>query len=177
MNRIFRYTIFYLLIFLVIIGIFGTFSGGNAPTKELTYSEFQDALDKKEITSATIQPDKQVYIVEGTMKGYEKGQRFTTNIPRENQALLNRIDEAAKDKNSNISYLTAPETSGWIQFFTGIIPFIIIIFLFFFLMSQSQGGGNKVMSFGKSKAKLYDDQKKKFVLQMWRVLMKRKQNL
>jgi len=51
MNRIFRYTIFYLLIFLVIIGIFGTFNGGNAPTKELTYSEFQDALDKKEITS------------------------------------------------------------------------------------------------------------------------------
>ncbi|MEY9973939.1 cell division protease FtsH [Lysinibacillus sp. RC46] len=161
MNRIFRYTIFYLLIFLVIIGIFGTFNGGNAPTKELTYSEFQDALDKKEITSATIQPDKSVYIVEGTMKGYEKGQSFTANIPRDNQSLLNRIDEAAKDKNSNIKYLTAPETSGWIQFFTGIIPFIIIIFLFFFLMSQSQGGGNKVMSFGKSKAKLYDDQKKK----------------
>ena len=72
MNRIFRYTIFYLLIFLVIIGIFGTFNGGNSPTKELTYYEFQ-ALDKKEITSATIQPDKSVYVVEGTLKGYEKG--------------------------------------------------------------------------------------------------------
>ena len=86
---------------------------------------------------------------------------FTVNIPRDNQSLMDRIDEAAKDKKSNITYLAAPETSGWIQFFTGIIPFIIIIFLFFFLMSQSQGGGNKVMSFGKSKAKLYDDQKKK----------------
>ncbi|MFB7158999.1 ATP-dependent zinc metalloprotease FtsH [Lysinibacillus sp. NPDC056232] len=161
MNRIFRYTIFYLLIFLVIIGIFGTFNGGKAPTKELTYPEFQEALDKKEITSATIQPDKSVYIVEGTLKGYEKGESFTANIPTNNQSLMERIDEAAKDKNSNIKYLTAPETSGWIQFFTGIIPFIIIIFLFFFLMSQSQGGGNKVMSFGKSKAKLYDDQKKK----------------
>ncbi|KOS63066.1 ATP-dependent zinc metalloprotease FtsH [Lysinibacillus agricola] len=161
MNRIFRYTIFYLLIFLVIIGIFGTFNGGNAPTKELSYYEFQEALDKKEITSATIQPDKSVYIVEGTLKGYEKGESFTANLPRDNQSLMERIDEAAKDKNSNIKYLTAPETSGWIQFFTGIIPFIIIIFLFFFLMSQSQGGGNKVMSFGKSKAKLYDDQKKK----------------
>ncbi|HBT72031.1 MAG TPA: cell division protein FtsH, partial [Lysinibacillus sp.] len=161
MNRIFRYTIFYLLIFLVIIGIFGTFNSGNSPTKELSYHEFQQALDKKEITSATIQPDKSVYIVEGTLKGYEKGQSFTVNIPRENQSLMDRIDEAAKDKDSNISFLAAPETSGWIQFFTGIIPFIIIIFLFFFLMSQSQGGGNKVMSFGKSKAKLYDDQKKK----------------
>lgn len=161
MNRIFRYTIFYLLIFLVIIGIFGTFNGGTSPTKELTYHEFIEALDKKEITSATIQPDKSVYIVEGTLKGYEKGESFTANIPTNNPSLMDRIDEAAKDKNSNITFLTAPETSGWIQFFTGIIPFIIIIFLFFFLMSQSQGGGNKVMSFGKSKAKLYDDQKKK----------------
>ncbi|MGE7949457.1 ATP-dependent zinc metalloprotease FtsH [Lysinibacillus sp. NPDC093688] len=161
MNRIFRYTIFYLLIFLVIIGIFGTFNGGSAPTKELSYPEFLKALDDKEITSATIQPDKSVYIVEGTLKGYEKGQSFTTNLPSNNPSLMDRIDKAAKDTNTNIKYLTAPETSGWIQFFTGIIPFIIIIFLFFFLMSQSQGGGNKVMSFGKSKAKLYDDQKKK----------------
>ncbi len=161
MNRIFRYTIFYLLIFLVIIGIFGTFNGGKSPTKEITYPEFLEALDKNEITEAKIQPDKSVYIVEGSMKGYEKGDSFTVNLPRENQSLMDRIDAAAKDKNSNIEFLKAPETSGWVQFFTGIIPFIIIIFLFFFLMSQSQGGGNKVMSFGKSKAKLYDDQKKK----------------
>ncbi len=35
MNRIFRYTIFYLLIFLVIIGIFGTFNGGKKTTENL----------------------------------------------------------------------------------------------------------------------------------------------
>lgn len=52
MNRIFRYTIFYLLIFLVIIGIFGTFNGGKSPTKEITYPEFLEALDKNEITEA-----------------------------------------------------------------------------------------------------------------------------
>ncbi|MEG0381247.1 MAG: ATP-dependent metallopeptidase FtsH/Yme1/Tma family protein, partial [Kurthia sp.] len=120
MNRIFRYTIFYLLIFLVIIGIFGTFSGGKSPTKEINYHEFLSALDKNEITSATIQPDKLVYIVEGKMSGYEKDETFTVNIPRENQSLMDRIDAAAKDKKSNITYLAAPETSGWIQFFTGI---------------------------------------------------------
>ncbi|WP_249685343.1 ATP-dependent metallopeptidase FtsH/Yme1/Tma family protein, partial [Bacillus velezensis] len=112
---------FYLLIFLVIIGIFGTFNSGNSPTKELSYHEFQQALDKKEITSATIQPDKSVYIVEGTLKGYEKGQSFTVNVPRDNQSLMDRIDEAAKDKDSYISFLAAPEPSGWIQFFTGLI--------------------------------------------------------
>ena len=44
---------------------------------------------------------------------------------------------------------------------TSMIPFIILIFFIFFLLNQSQGGGGRVMNFGKSKAKLYNDDKKK----------------
>ncbi|SOC26416.1 membrane protease FtsH catalytic subunit [Ureibacillus xyleni] len=160
MNRIFRYTIFYLLIFLVIIGIFGTFNGGNAPSEELTYHEFLEALEAGKVEYANIQPDAQVYVVEGALAGYEQGHTFLVNIPRDNPALMEKITNAVNG-NPDIKFLKAPETSGWVQFFTGIIPFIIIIILFFFLLSQSQGGGNKVMNFGKSKAKLYDSEKKK----------------
>ncbi|WP_431028604.1 ATP-dependent zinc metalloprotease FtsH [Lysinibacillus sp. LZ02] len=160
MNRIFRYTIFYLLIFLVIIGIFGTFNGGNKPTEELTYHEFLKALDASTIQEVVIQPDSGVYVVEGVMKGAEEGETFTVNLPQNNQALMDRLTDLQKAY-PDVHWEQAPETSGWVSFFTGIIPFIIIIILFFFLLSQSQGGGNKVMNFGKSKAKLYDDQKKK----------------
>ncbi len=160
MNRIFRYTIFYLLIFLVIIGIFGTFNGGNTPTEELTYHEFLQALDAGEIESVDIQPDSGVYVVTGVMKGAQEEETFNVNLPQNNQALMDRLTnlEAAYP---DVHWKKAPETSGWVTFFTSIIPFVIIIILFFFLLSQSQGGGNKVMNFGKSKAKLYDDQKKK----------------
>jgi len=144
----------------VIIGIFGTFNGGNNPTEELTYHEFLQALDSGKIEYANIQPDAQVYVVEGALEGYKEGQTFTANLPRDNQALNTKLTEAT-ETNPEITFLKAPETSGWVQFFTGIIPFIIIIILFFFLLSQSQGGGNKVMNFGKSKAKLYDSEKKK----------------
>ncbi|MDN4495365.1 ATP-dependent zinc metalloprotease FtsH [Ureibacillus aquaedulcis] len=160
MNRIFRYTIFYLLIFLVIIGIFGTFNGGNTNSEELTYHEFLEALDAGSVENANIQPDAGVLVVEGKLTGYDEGQTFVVNLPQDNQALMTKINETAAN-NPNINWLKAPETSGWVQFFTGIIPFIIIIILFFFLLSQSQGGGNKVMNFGKSKAKLYDTEKKK----------------
>lgn len=176
MNRIFRYTIFYLLIFLVIIGIFGTFNNANQPTKEIQYHEFVKALENGKITEASIQPDQLVFVVKGKMEGYKKGEEFVTNIPREDQGLMDEIRDEAK-KNSNISFLKAPESNGWIQFFTGIIPFVVIFILFFFLLNQAQGGGNRMMSFGKSKAKLYDDQKKKFVLQMLQVPMKRNKNL
>ncbi|MCM3612663.1 ATP-dependent zinc metalloprotease FtsH [Planococcus sp. MERTA32b] len=162
MNRIFRYTIFYLLIFLVIIGILGTFNNSGQPTEELGYDEFLQALENEEIQEVTIQPTSMVYEVTGSLNDYDEDQTFVTNIPLENEALMNQIDEIARADGAEISYLEAPQTSGWVQFFTGIIPFIIIFILFFFLLNQSQGGGGgRVMNFGKSKAKLYDDQKQK----------------
>ncbi|MDN7247557.1 ATP-dependent zinc metalloprotease FtsH [Planococcus shenhongbingii] len=162
MNRIFRYTIFYLLIFLVIIGILGTFNNSAQPTENIGYDEFLGALEDGTVTDVTIQPDANVYEVTGKLTGYEEGESFVTNIPMENEALITRIDEIATDQNVNVDYLKAPQTSGWVSFFTGIIPFIIIFILFFFLLNQSQGGGGgRVMNFGKSKAKLYDDQKHK----------------
>ncbi|RLQ82873.1 ATP-dependent zinc metalloprotease FtsH [Planomicrobium sp. Y74] len=162
MNRIFRYTIFYLLIFLVIIGILGTFNNSGQPTEDIGYNEFLQALENGEIDTVTIQPTSMVYEVTGTMEGYEEDESFVTNIPLENEALMNQIDDVARADGAEIDYLEAPQTSGWVQFFTGIIPFIIIFILFFFLLNQSQGGGGgRVMNFGKSKAKLYDDQKQK----------------
>ncbi|WP_088008452.1 ATP-dependent zinc metalloprotease FtsH [Indiicoccus explosivorum] len=162
MNRIFRYTIFYLLIFLVIIGILGTFNNSNQPTQNIGYDEFLTALAEGEITEVTIQPDAMVYEVRGEMADYEEGESFITNIPLENNEVISQIDELALQEDVEVNYLKAPQTSGWVQFLTGIIPFVIIFILFFFLLNQAQGGGGgRVMNFGKSKAKLYDDEKKK----------------
>lgn len=163
MNRIFRYTIFYLLIFLVIIGILGTFNNSGQPTENIGYDEFLTALDNGEITRVTIQPTSMVYEVTGELVGYDEGQSFVTIIPLDNEALTAQIDEVARSQEGvEVNFLEAPQTSGWVSFFTGIIPFIIIFILFFFLLNQSQGGGGgRVMNFGKSKAKLYDDQKQK----------------
>ena len=142
------------------MAIFGTFKGDKLATNELDYKEFITELDKGNVEEATIQPDKSVYVVKGTMEGYKEDETFVVNLPITNQSLMDRIDKAVEE-NTKIAYLQAPETSGWLQFLLGIIPFIVIIFLFFFLLSQSQGGGNRVMNFGKSKAKLYDNEKKK----------------
>ncbi|MEK4626736.1 MAG: ATP-dependent zinc metalloprotease FtsH [Solibacillus sp.] len=161
MNRIFRYTIFYLLIFLVIIGIFGTFNGGKQTTEDLDYHEFFKALDSNKVDSITIQPEKGVYKIVGTMKGAKEGEEFTVNILQNDQTSVDRITKIQDGAYPGVKIMEAPQTSGFVTFLTSIIPFVIIIILFFFLLSQSQGGGNKVMNFGKSKAKLFDDSKKK----------------
>ena len=125
--------------------------------KKSTYGEFLTALESGDVTEFTMQPDQGVYEVKGKMKGYKEGEEFITMIPPNNTGLQTRIDEAAKT--NDVKVLKAPETSGWVNS-SRLIPFIIIFILFFFLLNQAQGGGSRVMNFGKSKAKLYEEKKK-----------------
>jgi cell division protease FtsH len=157
MNRIFRNTIFYLLIFLVIIGVVSFFNGSNEPTDNISYNEFVAHLEKNEVDSFSMQPERGVFEVRGQFeKGVKDGKNFLTYVPN-SEKILERIDAAG----SKVEVMPAKETSGWVTFFTSIIPFVIIFILFFFLLNQAQGGGSRVMNFGKSKAKLYNDDKKK----------------
>ncbi|WP_066249300.1 ATP-dependent zinc metalloprotease FtsH [Neobacillus drentensis] len=155
MNRIFRNTIFYLLIFLVIIGVVSFFNGSNETTDHISYDKFVTQLDKGEVKSFTMQPERGVYEVRGVLKAKSK-QQFITYVPN-SEEIINKINKA----DSKVEVMPAKETSGWVTFFTSIIPFVIIFILFFFLLNQAQGGGSRVMNFGKSKAKLYNDDKKK----------------
>src|SRR5574342_1163972 len=159
MNRIFRNTIFYLLIFLVIIGVVSFFNGNNEPTEQITYDKFIQQLEAGNVDGKlSLQPERGVYEVRGQLKGQKEGQGFITYVWN-NPETLNRIEQAVA--NADVEIKPAKETSGWVTFFTSIIPFIIIFILFFFLLNQAQGGGSRVMNFGKSKAKLYNDDKKK----------------
>lgn len=161
MNRIFRNTIFYLLIFLVIVGIVSVFSNDKQQTKPMTVDEFYQHLESGQVESYIVKPERQVYSVRGKLTGYSKEEFFQTYLPRET-SLIELLTTYPQGKTSpTFDMQPADETSGWVSFFTGIIPFIIIFILFFFLLSQAQGGGNRVMNFGKSKAKLVNEDKKK----------------
>ncbi|WP_110926099.1 ATP-dependent zinc metalloprotease FtsH [Bacillus massiliglaciei] len=163
MNRIFRHTIFYLLIFLVIIGIVTIFNNNNEPTEKLTQQEFYTKLENGDVKSLTLQPERNVYEITGQLKGYDDKKYFIAYVPNSEYAEQRIMDTVDEQKGTEIvDVKPAKETSGWVTFFTSIIPFIIIFILFFFLLNQAQGGGGgRVMNFGKSKAKLYSDDKKK----------------
>lgn len=161
MNRIFRNTIFYLLIFLVIVGIVSIFQADPDETTEITLNEFREELENENIESLSIQPKLDVYAARGQLKGAEEDEYFTVNVP-DLQVFLEQVVAAAGEQGiDELVIEQAEEPSGWVNFFVAVIPFVIIFILFFFLLSQSQGGGNKVMSFGKSKAKLVSEDKKK----------------
>ncbi|WOV84443.1 ATP-dependent zinc metalloprotease FtsH [Sporosarcina jeotgali] len=163
MNRIFRYFLLYGLIFLAIMGIFSSLNNPNPKMEKIRYDEFLTALEQEKVESVEIQPVQLVLEVKGHMKNAKDDATFTTNVPMNDEMTMNDIRELALAKNAKVEILPAPETSAWVSFFTGLVPFIIIIILFFFLLNQAQGGGGggKVMNFGKSKAKLHTDDRKK----------------
>ncbi|MCM3768435.1 ATP-dependent zinc metalloprotease FtsH [Neobacillus niacini] len=154
MNRIFRNTIFYLLIFLVIIGVVSFFNGNNEPTDQISYDKFVEQLENDEVKAFTMQPERGVFEIRGELEANNK--KFITYIPNGEKIL-----DTVQNSNAKVDVMPAKETSGWVTFFTSIIPFVIIFILFFFLLNQAQGGGSRVMNFGKSKARLYNDDKKK----------------
>ena len=79
MNRIFRNTIFYLLIFLVIIGVVSFFTSGNPKTEEKTYNEFISDLNNGKVTEMSVQPVRGVFEVRGKLEGYEQDE-YLLNI-------------------------------------------------------------------------------------------------
>ncbi|PGZ09283.1 cell division protein FtsH [Bacillus cereus] len=158
MNRIFRNTIFYLLIFLVVIGIVSYFNGSTQKTTPVSYDKFITKLEKGEVRNVQLQPKNGVFELKGQFNTSSQGEQFVTYAPN-TEELQKKINDKAQG--AEVKYQPAEETSAWVTFFTSIIPFVIIFILFFFLLNQAQGGGSRVMNFGKSKAKLYNDEKKK----------------
>src|SRR5690554_4816913 len=161
MNRIFRNALFYLVIVLVIIGIVSMFSNPQEETEEININKFQTELQNGNIESLTIQPELDVYVVRGQFKDAAEGNYFTVNVPDLEPLLVEVLNATSGEGIKDLNFKPAKEPSAWMSFLTMMIPFIIIIIIFFFLISQAQGGGSRVMNFGKSKAKLVSEEKKK----------------
>ncbi|MGP4109162.1 ATP-dependent zinc metalloprotease FtsH [Virgibacillus sp. L01] len=157
MNRIFRNVIFYLLIFLVVIGIIGVFNGPNDEAKEYNVQEFTDALNSGEIEEMTMQPSNGIMRITGELN---EGEQFVAQIP-DNTDIVSTITQQATEQ-SVLNVKEEEQPSGWVTFLTTMIPFLILGLFFFFILSQAQGGGGgRVMNMGKSKAKMYTEDKKK----------------
>ncbi|MCR2807230.1 ATP-dependent zinc metalloprotease FtsH [Paenibacillus soyae] len=161
MNRIIRNTGFYLIIFLVTVGVFQYISGQGDNAKELRYDEFRTVVESGNVAAITAKYDKETYYIKGKYKNIPEGAEnanFTTRISVD---AAQKLDDWQEQHGFEYEADPMDTPSFWVTFLTSIIPFILLIVLFFFLMNQAQGGGGKVMNFGKSRARLYNEEKKK----------------
>ena len=155
MNRFFRNAGFYLLIFLITVGIVNFITGEKQQKSEIPYNEFIQQVQAGNISELTVTSEGLTLALTGKTKDNKEfisrslfSEEFAKQLNNELVKAKVKINEPQKE-------------SVWLTFLTSIVPFIVMFILFFFLFNQAQGGGSKVMNFGKSRAKLYNEEKKK----------------
>ena len=149
MNKFFKNVTFYLLIIIVMIWMFDYYSGGTEKKDDISYTSFLQHVQQEEV--------KQVTIVDNIISGKLKdGKEFSTVVPKDD-TLIPKLEA----KNVEIKAELPPQPPWWTGILSSILPMLLIVGLWFLLMNQSNGGGGRVMNFGKSRARRYDEDKVK----------------
>ena len=134
---------------MVIIWMFDLYGEKNSKPADISYTSFMQHVQQDEI--------KQVTIVDNVISGKLKdGKEFSTVAPNDS-----KLVEKLEAKKVDIKAELPPQPPWWMSILSSILPMLIIVGLWFMLMNQGGAGGGKVMNFGKSRARRYDEEKLK----------------
>jgi cell division protease FtsH len=149
-NRFFRSALFPLIILVVLAWVaMNTLTGDDQKVEKRTTSQLIDIAesDPESIDNVVFDPRKQqiTATLDDTQKTEIVVHYASEDAQLEFQNILQRQGIVWDSKGTG--------GSPWWSLLTAILPFVILIAFWIFLMNQVQGGGSKVMSFGKSRAK------------------------
>ncbi|MBJ7520422.1 MAG: ATP-dependent zinc metalloprotease FtsH [Solirubrobacteraceae bacterium] len=151
MSRFFKSAAFPILIVVVLAFFASRLMSDTSAEERPTYGQFIQQLDKGELKSVEMRNRDNTLVVvprEGKGEKYEIG--FATAY---GNVLTTKLEAAEADEKLQDFFPKGTKSNGWLQLLTYVLPFLIFIGFWIFLMNQVQGGGSKVMSFGKSRAK------------------------
>lgn len=122
---------------------------------EWTYSHFIEYLADGKIDKVALKSvGDDNYQIEGETK---KGEKFTLFAPSSDQGLHNQL----KEKNVTVKYEPSEGPPWWAGLLSTLLPVLLIAGFLFFMLQQTQGSGNRVMQFGKNRARMLDPEKQK----------------
>jgi len=145
-NRFFRSALFPLFVIVLLVYLASqTLIPHGKNTQKLTLSEFTSKVTQHQVSSAEFNPSKRSISFK-----LNDGKKGSVHYPSDQNApaLTSLLQQ------NNVEYDSKGTGNwSWIGFFTSLLPFVLLFAFWIFLMNQVQGGGSKVMSFGKSRAK------------------------
>jgi len=151
MNSNVKTAIFWVILICVVVLLWTVVKTGTGRTdRQLTFSEFLNEVEAGKVKSVTISGID----VRGKYKEESLGLRTTipSNYPN--------VYTLLRDKGVNVDIKEA-NSGSWVSVLINVIPFILLLAFWIFMMRQMQSGGNKALSFGKSRARLHSSQQKK----------------
>ncbi len=143
MNKFVKNVALYVFLMVIAVAIFNTFVHPQEKFAEMAYSDFVSQIEKRNVAS--------VVMTENSIKGKLKdGTEFSTYIPNNDMQIVEKMTEG----NVVITAKPPEQPSWWMSLLSSLLPILILVAVWFWIMNQTQGGGGRVMSFGKSRAKM-----------------------
>ena len=154
MNSTIKTIMFWVFILICLVLLWGVVQRGTnmgGKDADISYSDLLSKVDAQQVQDVTIQGTE----LRGHFKGNAKDQ-FHVTIPTSTDSLINKL-EAGK---VNIQ-IKDPQSNILLPLLFNLGPFVLLFAIWFFMLRQMQSGGNKALSFGKSRARLLSMQQKK----------------
>jgi cell division protease FtsH len=150
MNSRVKNLLFWVVVGLFMILLFNLFSvPTHAPEEEVIFSDFLAKIEKGDVEKATIKGSH----ISAVLKDKTRIRTYTPDYPD--------LVKVLREKDVQIEVKPPDESPWYITFLVTWGPFILFLGLWFFLMRQMQIGGNKALSFGKSRARMLTEERKK----------------
>jgi len=147
----------YLLLFLVMLGMLYLFNLSNQKVNKLSYGEFVNYMNNNEIKEVVVTPrgSAGIYEISGKLNSYSENESFSLQIPLSDEIIsdiYNTYGNAVTEKD--------PESSTFLAFLINVLPMLLLLGGGFYFVTRQMGANNKSMDFGRSKARLSEDNKK-----------------
>ena len=147
MTRTFRSILTYGLIVLVMLILLQQWMGGIEQPEEISYSEFWDRLEDGEVATAVLLTKSNV--LTGEFVGeVDDTPDYRIDYPPEEEDELSAVLRA-----KGVDVQIDGEPAGILEILLSFLPWLFLIGFMVFIFMQMQGSGNRVMQFGKSRAK------------------------
>ncbi len=147
---LFRELIGWALLFLIVWGAWEIFKQPATQPKTLTYTEFVTKVEDGQVKDVKFEISDVIQTGTGTLKD---GTTFTTIAPLYDAQLYSLLEQKGVQ-----GQFDKAQTSIWLELLVNVVPYLLIIGLWVLMMQRMQGGqNNQVFGFGKSRAKLFMD--------------------
>ena len=147
MDKFMKNVALYLLIIFVAISAIDFFSQQQQPkVQEMHYTDFMKQVEDGQVSKVVLVEN----VIKGTLSDGTEFKAVMPGFPYQEDNLVDKLQA----KNIDIKAENPPEPPWWSSLISSLLPIVLLAALWFFFMNQTQGGGGKMMSFGRSRAKV-----------------------
>ena len=152
----------YVFLIVFMIGLYYLMIVSNKTVNNITYDTFLNEIDKNTVVEVNVTPKSRagIYEITGKLNTYEENESFFLKVPLTDSVIDQIITMDDESLGFKLNTNDDPESSSLLLIIVNVLPFVLLIAAGFFFFSKQVGSAGKSMDFGRSRAKLNDENNK-----------------